>query len=179
MDIIEFRAHHNHLRKASYLHFTEEDTNVQGDELTSAPLSGIKAFLLPQSPLSMEFSRQEHWSGLPCPSQLLSFSLLYLFPLRFWHCPWTVTINFMPLMTNIYWVASAVLSKLPALSHSVLGIILLSIPFVDDKGRRICSGSQNSHNHVGMISKPAQKPLSPILFFKITFNFIFLIGEKK
>ena len=117
MDIIEFRAHHNHLRKASYLHFTEEDTNVQGDELTSAPLSGIKAFLLPQSPLSMEFSRQEHWSGLPCPSPLLSFSLLYLFPLRFWHCPWTVTINFMPLMTNIYWVASAVLSKLPALSH--------------------------------------------------------------
>ena len=30
MDIIEFRAYHNHLRKASYLHFTEEDANVQG-----------------------------------------------------------------------------------------------------------------------------------------------------
>lgn len=27
------------------------------------------------------------------------------------------------------------------------------------------------HNQAGMISKPAQKPLSPILFFKITFNF--------
>ena len=165
MDIIKFRAYHSHLRKASYLHFTEEDTNVQGDELTSPPLPGIRAILLFQAPLSLEFSRQEYWSWMPCPSPLPSFSLLYLFLLWLWCCPWMMMINFIPLMTNIYWVASAVLSKLPVLSHSILNIILLSLPFVDDKGRKICSRSQNSHNQVGIISKPAQEPLSPILFF--------------
>lgn len=58
MDIIKFRAYHSHLRKASYLHFTEEDTNVQGDELTSPPLPGIRAILLFQAPLSLEFCKK-------------------------------------------------------------------------------------------------------------------------
>ena len=29
-----------------------------------------------QSPLSMEFSRQEYWSGLPFPSPLVCFTLI-------------------------------------------------------------------------------------------------------
>ena len=103
-------------------------------------------------------SKPSYYSSLLCPCNspgkntgaecrvLLHYhlSLSYIFVLWFWRCPWMVIINFIPLMTNIYWVASAVLSKLPALSHSVLNIILLSVPFVDDKGRRRCSRSQNS-----------------------------------
>ena len=31
-------------------------------------LSGVPRKIAPQAPLSMEFSRQEYWSGLPFPS---------------------------------------------------------------------------------------------------------------
>ena len=34
----------------------------------SCPTLGDPVDCTPQAPLSMGFSRQEHWSGLPCPS---------------------------------------------------------------------------------------------------------------
>ena len=38
----------------------------------------------PQAPLSMGFSRQEHWSGLPCPSPSVIYTILpYI--LSHWH----------------------------------------------------------------------------------------------
>ena len=47
-----------------------------------------------QAPLSMEFSRQEYWSGLPFPSPVLrkgkeknSFLLFFLFTVTFQHTP--------------------------------------------------------------------------------------------
>ena len=35
--------------------------------LSSIPLFVIPWTVAPQAPLSMEFSRHEYWSGLPCP----------------------------------------------------------------------------------------------------------------
>ena len=44
-----------------------------GVEWSVKSLSHVQLFITPwtialQAPLSMEFSRQEYWSGLPCPS---------------------------------------------------------------------------------------------------------------
>ena len=50
-------------------------------------LSGVRLFMTPwtvacQAPFSMEFSRQEYWSGLPCPSpeDLLDPGMEHRFP---------------------------------------------------------------------------------------------------
>ena len=49
------------------------------------PLSRVQLFVTPwtaahQAPLSMEFSRQEYWSGLPFPAQ-------GIFPTQGWNLP--------------------------------------------------------------------------------------------
>ena len=46
---------------------------ANGDESGSESVSQVRLFVTPwtvahQAPLSMKFSRQEYWSGLPCPS---------------------------------------------------------------------------------------------------------------
>ena len=51
-------------------------------------LSRVRLFATPQTvahqaPLSMEFSRQEYWSGLPSPLQRLNLHLLCLLHCRF------------------------------------------------------------------------------------------------
>ena len=51
---------------------TEVNTDCQQRELCAESLSCVQLFATPwavahQAPLSMEFSRQEYWSGLPCP----------------------------------------------------------------------------------------------------------------
>jgi len=47
-----------------------------------------------QAPLSMGFSRQEHWSGLPCPPQAIIILGLNFMILRFqcsyYTCPWSL-----------------------------------------------------------------------------------------
>ena len=53
---------------------SDRRTPTSRDGLDSFPMrSGVRLFLTPwtvarQSPLSMGFSRQEHWSGLPFPT---------------------------------------------------------------------------------------------------------------
>ena len=56
----------HHSSKASILNNTESESEVKS-------LSRVRLFVTPwtvayQAPLSMDFSRQEHWSGLPFPS---------------------------------------------------------------------------------------------------------------
>ena len=76
-------------------------TNLSASEVEVKSLSHVWLFVTPwtvagQDPLSMGFSRQEYWSGLPCPppgdlsdsgmepagSWILSQFMIYLWPLK-------------------------------------------------------------------------------------------------
>ena len=54
------------LKKASSLRYTHQFSLVQS--LSHVRLFAIPWTAVPQAPLSMEFSRQEYWSGLPYPT---------------------------------------------------------------------------------------------------------------
>ena len=72
-------------------------------------LSCVRLFVMPwtvvhQAPLSMEFSRQEHWSGLPSPPpgdlpdprigcSLKIWALFFLCGIGFQRCKWSVLLN--------------------------------------------------------------------------------------
>ena len=67
-------------------------------------LSCVQLFITPwtigyQAPLSVEFSRQEYWSGLPFPIPGLKDLLIHLYVPWFWH-----TESYTCLMQTVWWV---------------------------------------------------------------------------
>ena len=72
----------------------------------------------PQAPLSLGFSRQEYWSGLPCPSPMHACMLSRFSCVRLCVTPWTAA-HQAPLSTAFssqeYW------SGFLFLHHSIIG----------------------------------------------------------
>ena len=67
-------------------------------------LNCVQLFMTPwtvayQAPLSMEFSRQEYWSGLPFPIPALKDLLIHLYVPWFWH-----TESYTCLIQTVWWV---------------------------------------------------------------------------
>ena len=56
-------------KKADKVHSVRDDGVLEG-VLFGVRLFAISQTVVPQAPVSLGFSRQEHWSGLPFPSPM-------------------------------------------------------------------------------------------------------------
>ena len=65
---------------------------MRAESLWSCPAFCDPVDCTHQAPLSMGFSRQEHWSRLPCPSPSVIYTILpYIF--SHWHFWWLIFFN--------------------------------------------------------------------------------------
>ena len=83
-----------------------------------------------QAPLSMGFSRQEYWSGLPFPSPMHASMLSHFSRIRLWATLWTAA-HQAPLTMGFsrqeYWSELPFLSPLFAIHVSFLGWSIVSV----------------------------------------------------